>query len=237
VAVRRASRTKAAPHTIIGRHRTRANSKQARVLGLLRHVHPLPADGLYLFLEEVSGLRSIPDGLGTAYTLEALAEPFLRSRQLLRVWKTGRHRAKDRSSIIPGAGSPRPRCVPLIDRSVGPVARHRSFDRYPRFRAGARIGRSVLPLDGQTRLSLASVCAARRKATGFAARSTRRPASPSTSRPRAGGSPRPAGSRGGICRINAACSPRANAPSDHLAPDGRLPGTAAPNLDTQEEAR
>src|SRR5579864_294581 len=27
---------KAAPHTIIGRHRTRANSKQARVLGLLR---------------------------------------------------------------------------------------------------------------------------------------------------------------------------------------------------------
>ena len=36
MAVRRASRTKAAPHTIIGRHRTRANSKQARVLGLLR---------------------------------------------------------------------------------------------------------------------------------------------------------------------------------------------------------
>jgi hypothetical protein len=29
-------RAKAAPHKIIGRHRTRANSKQARVLGLLR---------------------------------------------------------------------------------------------------------------------------------------------------------------------------------------------------------
>jgi hypothetical protein len=29
-------RAKAAPHKMIGRHRTRANSKQARVLGLLR---------------------------------------------------------------------------------------------------------------------------------------------------------------------------------------------------------
>ena len=37
--------------------------------------------------------------------------------------------------------------------------------------------------------------------------------------------------------INAACSPRVNAPSDQLAPDGRLPGTAAPTLDTQGEAR
>ena len=34
-----------------------------------------------------------------------------------------------------------------------------------------------------------------------------------------------------------ACSPRGNAPSDQLAPDGRLPGTAAPSLDTQAEER
>jgi hypothetical protein len=38
-------------------------------------------------------------------------------------------------------------------------------------------------------------------------------------------------------RINAAFSPRGNAPSDQLAPDGRLPGMAAPTLDIQGEAR
>jgi hypothetical protein len=37
--------------------------------------------------------------------------------------------------------------------------------------------------------------------------------------------------------INAAFSPRGNAPSDQLAPDGRLPGMAAPTLDIQGEAR
>jgi hypothetical protein len=35
-----------------------------------------------------------------------------------------------------------------------------------------------------------------------------------------------------IQSINAACSPRANGPSDHSAPDGRLPGTATPTVDT-----
>jgi hypothetical protein len=45
---------------------------------------------------------------------------------------------------------------------------------------------------------------------------------------------RPAGSRE---EINAACSPRVNAPSDQLAPDGRLPGTAASTLDTQGQER
>ena len=33
--------------------------------------------------------------------------------------------------------------------------------------------------------------------------------------------------------INAACSPPENAPTDQLAADGQLPGTAAPTLDTQ----
>jgi len=37
--------------------------------------------------------------------------------------------------------------------------------------------------------------------------------------------------------INAAFSPRGNAPSDQPAPDGRLPGMAAPTLDIQGEAR
>jgi redox-sensitive bicupin YhaK (pirin superfamily) len=37
--------------------------------------------------------------------------------------------------------------------------------------------------------------------------------------------------------INAGFSPRGNAPSDQLAPDGRLPGMAAPTLDIQGEAR
>ena len=40
-----------------------------------------------------------------------------------------------------------------------------------------------------------------------------------------------------ICWINATCSPRVNAASDQLAPDGRLLGTAAPTLDTQGEER
>ena len=51
---------------------------------------------------------------------------------------------------------------------------------------------------------------------------------------RIAGDSRPAGSREAI---NAACSPRGNAPSDQLAPDGRLPGMAAPTPDTQGEAR
>ena len=38
-------------------------------------------------------------------------------------------------------------------------------------------------------------------------------------------------------RINAACSPRVNAPNDQLAPDGRLLGTAAPILDTRGQER
>jgi hypothetical protein len=37
--------------------------------------------------------------------------------------------------------------------------------------------------------------------------------------------------------INGAFSPRGNAPSDQLDPGGRLPGMAAPTLDTQGEAR
>jgi hypothetical protein len=46
------------------------------------------------------------------------------------------------------------------------------------------------------------------------------------------GDSRPAGSRE---EINAA--PRGNAPSDELAPDGRLPGTAAPTLGTRGQER
>jgi hypothetical protein len=40
-----------------------------------------------------------------------------------------------------------------------------------------------------------------------------------------------------ICRISVTFSPRVNAPSDQLAPDGRLPGMAAPTPDTQGEVR
>jgi hypothetical protein len=36
--------------------------------------------------------------------------------------------------------------------------------------------------------------------------------------------------------INAACSPPENVPTDQLAADGWLPGTAAPTLDTQAKA-
>jgi transposase len=39
------------------------------------------------------------------------------------------------------------------------------------------------------------------------------------------------------CGINADFFRRVNAPSDQLAPDGRLPGTAEPTLDTQGEER
>jgi hypothetical protein len=38
-------------------------------------------------------------------------------------------------------------------------------------------------------------------------------------------------------KINAVSSPRVIAPSDQQVPGGRLLGTAAPNLDTQEQER
>jgi len=51
------------------------------------------------------------------------------------------------------------------------------------------------------------------------------------------GDSKPAGSREEIRRINAAFSPRVDAPSDQLAPDGQLTGTAAPTPDTQGQER
>jgi DNA-binding transcriptional LysR family regulator len=59
-------------------------------------------------------VRAALDGLGVAYTLEALAESFLRSGQLVRCSKTGRPPSRDSSSFIPAGGRCRPRCAPSL---------------------------------------------------------------------------------------------------------------------------
>jgi DNA-binding transcriptional LysR family regulator len=56
-------------------------------------------------------VRAAVDGLGIAYTIEALAEPFLRSGQLVRVLED-RRPSKDCSCIIPATARFRPRCAP-----------------------------------------------------------------------------------------------------------------------------
>src|SRR5277367_5209562 len=64
-------------------------------------------DGRVMVNNPDLALRAAVDGLGIAYTIEAYAEPFLRSGQLVRVSRTGRQRSRDCSSIIPGAAGSR----------------------------------------------------------------------------------------------------------------------------------
>jgi DNA-binding transcriptional LysR family regulator len=74
----------------------------------------ISVDGRVMVNDTDLAVRAAVDGLGIAYTLESLAEPFLRSGQLVRAWKTGRHRSRDCFSIIPGTGRSRPRCAPSL---------------------------------------------------------------------------------------------------------------------------
>jgi len=57
-------------------------------------------------------IRAAVDGLGIAYTLEALAEPFLRSGQLARVLEDWLPSFEDCFFIIPVTGRSRLRCAP-----------------------------------------------------------------------------------------------------------------------------
>jgi hypothetical protein len=70
-------------------------------------------------------VRAAVDGLGIAYTLEDLAEPFLRSGQLMRVLEEWSPTIEDCSSIIPDTGKSQPRCGPSSTWSAQPAARHR----------------------------------------------------------------------------------------------------------------
>jgi DNA-binding transcriptional LysR family regulator len=65
-------------------------------------------DGQVIVNDADLAVRAAVDGLGIAYALEALAEPFLLSAYC----KTGRHRSRECSSIIPRADKSRPRCAP-----------------------------------------------------------------------------------------------------------------------------
>ena len=87
-------------------------------------------------------VRAAVDGLGIAYTIEALAEPFLRSGQLVRVLEDW---------------SPSLRIVPLLSRApAGPgrVARpHRHDPHRPRLGAGQKFTQEPL-YQGLSRSSL-----------------------------------------------------------------------------------
>jgi len=50
-------------------------------------------------------------GLGVAYTIEALAEPFLRSGSWCVCWRTGRRPSRDCFCIIPATGRGSARCA------------------------------------------------------------------------------------------------------------------------------
>jgi len=51
----------------------------------------IAVDGQVIVNDPNLAVRAALDGLGIAYTIEALAEPFLRSGQLSGCWRTGRH--------------------------------------------------------------------------------------------------------------------------------------------------
>ncbi len=59
-------------------------------------------------------IRAAVDGLGIAYTVEALAEPFLQTGQLERVLERCSPAWKGCFCIIPDIGRSRPRCGPSL---------------------------------------------------------------------------------------------------------------------------
>ena len=65
---------------------------------------PVSPDGRVMVNDADLAVRAAVDGLGIAYTIEALAGPFLRSGQLVRVLEDGRLPPRGSSSIIPGTG-------------------------------------------------------------------------------------------------------------------------------------
>ena len=66
-------------------------------------------DGRVMVNDTDMAVRAAVDGLGVAYTIEALADPFLRSGQLYACWKIGHPSLTGSFSIIPATGRCRSR--------------------------------------------------------------------------------------------------------------------------------
>jgi DNA-binding transcriptional LysR family regulator len=77
-----------------------------------RQPRRVSVDGRVMVNDADLAVRAAADGLGIAYTIEALAEPFLRSGQLVRVLEDWSPTFEDCSCIIPGTVRFRPRCAP-----------------------------------------------------------------------------------------------------------------------------
>jgi len=69
----------------------------------------VPLDGRVMVNDMDLAVRAAVDGLGVAYTIEALADPFLRSGQLYACWKIGHPSLTGSFSIIPATGRCRSR--------------------------------------------------------------------------------------------------------------------------------
>ena len=76
-------------------------------------------------------VRAAVDGLGIAYTIEALAEPFLRSGRLVRCWKTGRSTLEGIVSYYRAPAGSGPRYAPLIDDPHRPLKPGKSLLKNP----------------------------------------------------------------------------------------------------------
>jgi DNA-binding transcriptional LysR family regulator len=85
----------------------------------------VPVDGRVIVNDTDLAVRAAVDGLGIAYAAEAVADPFLRSGQLVRVLGTGRPRLRGSFFIIPATGKCRSRFAPSSTCSAPLAGRHR----------------------------------------------------------------------------------------------------------------
>jgi hypothetical protein len=109
-------------------------------------------DGRIIVNDTDLAVRAAVDGLGIAYTIETLADPFLRSGQLVRVLEDWCPPSTGSSSTILATGKYRSRCAPSSTCSAALVGRCRpkacsSTPSRPSERAEAEhaFGRSLVP--------------------------------------------------------------------------------------------
>ena len=89
----------------------------------------ISVDGRVMVNDSYLATRAAVAGLGIAFTPEALAEPFLRSGQLIRVLEDWSPSFRDSSSIILGTGRCRPVFAPSLTCSAPCAARRRQGGR------------------------------------------------------------------------------------------------------------
>ena len=75
-----------------------------------RKTHKISVEGPVMVDDPELAVRAAVDGLGIAYTIEAPSRSCARDSWSAS-WKTGRHRSRDCSSIIPGTGRSRQPCA------------------------------------------------------------------------------------------------------------------------------